>query len=325
MTYSKVDRAWKYTFTVPERASTLAFCFNDGGTTWDNNGGDNWTFPVTGTVVPEAWFTGTCAVTNRAEQPYAPLEIGYNPTGRDLAVAAAVYVHLGVVTADGTNWTSYAMSDQGGFWTFGFTPEVGTTGLIACFHDGGTVWDNNDSANWSFDLGENYATVDEGLAVTTPAETTTVETDKATIHGTAGANIIGPITWTNAAAGVGGTFEAAPLWSQEVPLAGGSNEIVFTAQTLGEGTGGYSSDKAANYDQDENYKAKNKGDIDKVSSALAKIMEEDQTIVAMGAGAISKVYFPAENRLERVPNVSNYQIYIERIDEMIARKEAGIQ
>ena len=55
-----------------------------------------------------------------------------------------------------------------------------------------------------------------------------------------------------------------------------------------------------------------------------RIMEEDQTIVAMGAGAISKVYFPAENRLERVPNVSNYEIYIERIDEMIARKEAGI-
>ena len=45
----------------------------------------------------------------------------------------------------------------------------------------------------------------------------------------------------------------------------------------------------------------------------------------MGAGAISKVYFPEENRLERVPNVSNYQIYIERIEEMIARKEAGIQ
>ena len=56
-----------------------------------------------------------------------------------------------------------------------------------------------------------------------------------------------------------------------------------------------------------------------------RIMEEDQTIIAMGAGGISKVYYPAENRLERVPNVSNYQIYIERIDEMIARKEAGIE
>ncbi len=258
MTWSTFDRAWKYTFTVPERASTLAFCFNNGGTTWDNNGGDNWTFPVTGTVIPEAWFTGTCAVTNRAEQPYAPLEIGYNPVGRDLAVASAVYVHLGVVTAEGTNWTSHAMSDQGGFWTFGYTPEVGTTGLIACFNDGGTVWDNNDSANWSFDLGDDYASVADGLAVTTPTETTTVETPKATILGTAGADIVGPVTWTNAAAGVGGTFEAGPLWSQEVALANGTNEIVFTAQTVS-GSEGSASDKAANYGENEDYSDLNKG------------------------------------------------------------------
>ena len=258
MTWSTFDRAWKYTYTVPERASTLAFCFNNGGTTWDNNGGDNWTFPVTGTVVPEAWFTGACAVTNRAEQPYAPLEIGYNPAGRDLAVATAVYVHLGVVTADGTNWTSHAMSDQGGFWTYAFTPEVGTTGLLACFHDGGSTWDNNDSANWSFDLGENYAAVDDGLAVTTPTETTAVETPKATIHGTAGADIVGPVAWTNAATGASGTFEANPLWSQEVALANGTNEIVFTAQTVS-GSDGYAADDAANYEANEDYTGLNKG------------------------------------------------------------------
>lgn len=56
-----------------------------------------------------------------------------------------------------------------------------------------------------------------------------------------------------------------------------------------------------------------------------RIMEEDQTIVAMGAGGISKMYYPEENRLERVPNVSNYEIYIERIDEMIERKRIGIE
>jgi len=54
-----------------------------------------------------------------------------------------------------------------------------------------------------------------------------------------------------------------------------------------------------------------------------RIMEENQTIVALGAGGISKIYYPEENRLERIPNVSNYQIYIERIDEMIERKEKG--
>jgi len=55
-----------------------------------------------------------------------------------------------------------------------------------------------------------------------------------------------------------------------------------------------------------------------------RIMEENQTILALGAGGISKVWYPDKNRLERVPNVSNYEIYIERIEEMIQRKKDGI-
>ena len=54
------------------------------------------------------------------------------------------------------------------------------------------------------------------------------------------------------------------------------------------------------------------------------IMEEKQTILALGAGGISKMYYPAENRLERVPNVSNYEIYISRLEEMLDRKEQNI-
>ncbi|MDF2546560.1 MAG: hemZ [Anaerosolibacter sp.] len=51
-----------------------------------------------------------------------------------------------------------------------------------------------------------------------------------------------------------------------------------------------------------------------------QIMEERQTIIALGAGAISKVYYPLENRLERVPNVTNVEHYIKRVDEMIEKK-----
>ena len=54
------------------------------------------------------------------------------------------------------------------------------------------------------------------------------------------------------------------------------------------------------------------------------IMEENQTIIALGAGGISKAYYPSENRLERIANVSNYEIYIERLDEMISRKEKDL-
>ncbi len=55
-----------------------------------------------------------------------------------------------------------------------------------------------------------------------------------------------------------------------------------------------------------------------------RIMDEHQSIIALGAGGISKVYYPAENRLERVANVTNYQEYIKRIDEMLNRKEKNI-
>ena len=60
-----------------------------------------------------------------------------------------------------------------------------------------------------------------------------------------------------------------------------------------------------------------------VSVYNIRIMEERESILALGAGGISKIWFPAENRLERVANVSNYEIYIDRIDEMIERKKQG--
>lgn len=51
-----------------------------------------------------------------------------------------------------------------------------------------------------------------------------------------------------------------------------------------------------------------------------QIMEEKQSIIALGAGAVSKFTFPSENRLERVPNVKNLEHYLGRVDEMIERK-----
>lgn len=51
------------------------------------------------------------------------------------------------------------------------------------------------------------------------------------------------------------------------------------------------------------------------------IMEETATVLALGAGAISKRVFRArDKRIERAPNVSNVDVYIQTIDEMIARK-----
>ncbi len=55
------------------------------------------------------------------------------------------------------------------------------------------------------------------------------------------------------------------------------------------------------------------------------IMEEKQTILALGAGATTKIVFPeTENgvRIERIENVKSLTDYIGRTDEMIERKRA---
>jgi oxygen-independent coproporphyrinogen-3 oxidase len=49
------------------------------------------------------------------------------------------------------------------------------------------------------------------------------------------------------------------------------------------------------------------------------IMEEIQTIIALGAGSITKRVFP-DGRIERCDNVKDVALYIERIDEMVDRK-----
>jgi len=52
------------------------------------------------------------------------------------------------------------------------------------------------------------------------------------------------------------------------------------------------------------------------------IMEEKQTILALGAGATTKVVYDHGNRIERVGNVKDITAYLERVEEMIERKRA---
>lgn len=49
-------------------------------------------------------------------------------------------------------------------------------------------------------------------------------------------------------------------------------------------------------------------------------MEETASVLALGAGAISKWLFDRTLRIERAPNVRNIEQYIQRVDEMVERK-----
>lgn len=53
-----------------------------------------------------------------------------------------------------------------------------------------------------------------------------------------------------------------------------------------------------------------------------RIMEEKHTIIALGAGAVSKICYPKENRHERVANFKGLEDYINRFDEVLDKKKA---
>lgn len=50
-------------------------------------------------------------------------------------------------------------------------------------------------------------------------------------------------------------------------------------------------------------------------------MEETASVLALGAGAITKWVFDRDRRIERAPNVKNIEEYIARVEEMCKRKE----
>ncbi len=56
-----------------------------------------------------------------------------------------------------------------------------------------------------------------------------------------------------------------------------------------------------------------------------KIMEEKQTILALGAGGSTKIVDPVTDKIDRVFNVKSVDDYINRIDEMIERKKEGLR
>ncbi len=60
--------------------------------------------------------------------------------------------------------------------------------------------------------------------------------------------------------------------------------------------------------------------LDKAGIYNILIMEEKQTIIAVGAGATTKLVFDGGERIERIDNVKSVEQYLARIDEMIERK-----
>lgn len=256
---SQAGGNWTFTYAVPASASNISMCFNDGST-WDNNGGSDWSFAVTGAVAPTNPVTPevpaeTVSFTNLAAQPNAPLCITYNPSNRVLAGKSNVRIHYGLVADSGatTNWTEVPgllMTAATPVWTYTFTPSPGSERMIACFNDSAGTWDNNDSANWTLDLGANYPARAAGFAITNPPNLKVFGNPTTTISISGIADgLTGNLVWTNQLTGATGIIAAADVWTvPDLSIAVGSNviEVAGTREIAG-GVTTMASDSAANY------------------------------------------------------------------------------
>ena len=108
------------------------------GSTSGGNGGNN-----NGTVVSLSTNPPTAG---------NPVTIQYNPTGRVLASASTVYIHLGW-----NNWNPVVSPDAAmtfnaasNWWQFTVAVPGNATNLNCVFNNGSGTWDNNGGANWNF-------------------------------------------------------------------------------------------------------------------------------------------------------------------------------
>ena len=145
---AKPGAYWTYAYTVPVAATSIVMCFNNG-TTWDNNGGGNWTFSVTPTEPPPPVPNGV-VITNPA---VATTTVAYAVTNYTLQGTA------------GTNLSGVLMS-----WTNALSGQSGTLTRE-------TYW-NLPSA---LAIGDNVLTV-AGVIAGTGAGTSTVAVDSAAAY-----------------------------------------------------------------------------------------------------------------------------------------------
>ena len=135
---------FSYTFsTVPDNAPQLEVAFTDGAN-WANNGGANWKVAIRDCDAPENGVLFSPAAPNGCD----PVTIRYYPTGRALATATGVFIHVGRNGWQDTVSPDPAMTKVGTYWEYSYVLPTNTTIIDVVFNNGAGVWDNNGGADW---------------------------------------------------------------------------------------------------------------------------------------------------------------------------------
>ncbi len=240
---------WEYVVIVPEDTFEINMVFTDG-TDWDNNSGNDWNITVINCSDDEPLPT----VSTVPEEPVGcdPVTIRFNPSGRSIADAEQMYIHIGR-----NGWSDVidpdpAMTWEGNHWSYTYDPAPGTEVVNFVFNDGDGAWDNNNGNDWHVNIADcdDEEPPPSGLAITNPPSDIVVgnEVDAYDLAGVA-EDIEGDLYWTNALTGASGSFEAVTPWTlSAVALAVGENVITVSGEIPGSEEDVVGEDRADNYD-----------------------------------------------------------------------------
>ena len=137
---------WEYLYYPPAGTRTINVCFNDGGSIWENNNGQNYSAAMTDCEGTNAAVTFNPAVPTEEQ----PVTITYNADGRVLTNASAVYATI--TCDDWSTYDIYPMTNIGThLWAYTHLIPNNSSRLTVNFKNsnGATfVEDNNDGWNW---------------------------------------------------------------------------------------------------------------------------------------------------------------------------------
>ncbi|MDR0992957.1 MAG: hypothetical protein LBN38_00080 [Verrucomicrobiota bacterium] len=247
----------------------LAFCIcvtdTEGNEFWDNNGGGNYTMTISPALATDAIrFAGVSSSPTEPEPNGSVTITTYIEADADVADLTCE-IGYAVNPLPGAEWPVYAMEYITAVTNEGTDGPVVRTGFeyvieslpagavvryyLAASPDGGDtmVYANNNGQDYTIQV-KAWPPLPDGVVITDPAEPySDASGTNYNVSGTAGANLMGDLYWTNALNQASGRHPLDAVWSVFVPLSEGTNEITVSAQIGSLSTVTNAQDSSAGY------------------------------------------------------------------------------
>jgi hypothetical protein len=235
---TKDGAIWKYSYTVPANATTIAMVFNNGGNLWDNNNNANWNLSVSSApapTVPPAVPTGlqATAITSTS------VSLSWTPS---LTATSYIVLRNGtqVATPQDTNYVDTALLPENSY----------TYTLKAVNVAGSSVASAGLAATTTF-----AALNPNQISIMNPVAPGSAVGNSHVFRGRAGSAFVNGLTWFNPTTGAtgmvpfpGGNVSNGWDWTANIGLGVGANAVTFSGtfatsstQTLTDSPDNYSS------------------------------------------------------------------------------------